>query len=827
MFGRDTQKLSPKIFRFSAGKVMSLAAVASLFLPLELGRVSTEATASASVSPLPVSSLDFLYADSWSQACYARNEKGVRPAFAVAKKKVAKHVAKKRRRKLFAGRARRGLPRANALDRLLKETESQSLHALNLTSPLMQIAAETLSEVPQDYDPTLRLIAELNVGETPADIAHYEETVGEYKPNDFSALETRLRTLKLGGAELDKEVAALRKIEEKKPKLIVAIKKDPVLVREASAAPSLAKLASVVSQPVATQATEEAAEEPPAPAPAPKPAKPKAIAAVAESLAKAASDAPSVVVAQHSASRNAVVPRPGGVAFGELEIDDDILDWLENRQGHIELYLHPTKSRDPQDTIFLNYQYPEEEFQIDTRGLEGEYRLMASLFAKNEKTPVAQVTHVQTVSAQNYKRKIRFRISRAVINQMSARKITHVGGVLLSATVFEGGSGDYRAPKPIAGATVSLVGLGEHPLYQADAEGNVRIDKVPAHSEVLVRVSAPGYHPTLVTIPTFEADVYSPIYLLSRTSVSAITRYFGAAAQQPSHATVLGRVFDPVKRTPKEDQQFSLSFRKTGPLYFGSLPDPALKSTSQSGLFGFFNLAPSFRSLGRGESAARSFLMNLLPDFGYYVELGRGGMGRLRAKLFDPFQGELPTAKISVVGEPDFETQTASGGFFEIPRLDLPPGVLTVEIQAEDYPRTWHTIPWNVRYQSRMRRLYMMENQIVKDGAASVAKVAQQPGKGIVVGGAETSFFKGVRHCVTVFLVSSDGKGMAKEHGPFPLDRPQASNGALCLSEKSPGFSFFNVPAGEYLLKWVNRKGFAFRTHVVRVGQDRVSVVVN
>lgn len=452
---------------------------------------------------------------------------------------------------------------------------------------------------------------------------------------------------------------------------------------------------------------------------------------------------------------------------------------------------------------------------------------MASLFGKNDKTPIAQVVHPQIISAELYKKAIHFRISRAVVNQMSARKVTHVGGILLTATVFEGGVGDYRAPKPIPGAIVTLVGLGEHGAHRADTEGNVRLEKVPAHSELIVHVSAPGYHPTSAVVPTFDGDVYTTLYLLERNKVSDVTHYFTAGGQQPSRAVVLGRVFDPAKRTPMEDQKFGISSPKTPALYFGALPDPDLKATSKTGLFAFFNLAPSFRALTRLESSARATLINLLPDFGYYVELGRGGIGKLRGKLFDPFHGEPTNAKVTVVGEPDFSTETVSGGRFEIPRIDLPPGLITLEVEAEDYPKTWHTIPWNVRYQNDVRRLFMMENQLVQDGAASVAKVALAAGKGSVVGGAEPSFFNGVKQCVTVFLVSADGRVISTEHGPFPLHQAKASSGPLCLNQEDTGYSFFNVPPGEYLLKWVNAKGFAFRTHVVRVGRDRVSVVVN
>jgi hypothetical protein len=47
------------------------------------------------------------------------------------------------------------------------------------------------------------------------------------------------------------------------------------------------------------------------------------------------------------------------------------------------------------------------------------------------------------------------------------------------------------------------------------------------------------------------------------------------------------------------------------------------------------------------------------------------------------------------------------------------------------------------------------------------------------------------------------------------------------LTAADPGFSFFNLPPGEYLLKMTDETGKTFRAHVVRVGVERVSVLVN
>jgi hypothetical protein len=71
------------------------------------------------------------------------------------------------------------------------------------------------------------------------------------------------------------------------------------------------------------------------------------------------------------------------------------------------------------------------------------------------------------------------------------------------------------------------------------------------------------------------------------------------------------------------------------------------------------------------------------------------------------------------------------------------------------------------------------------------------------------------------------GLPVSNEHGPFSLSQIPKSNAAYALTATDPGFAFFNLAPGEYLLKMKDENGKAFRSHIVRVGVERVSVVVN
>ena len=77
-------------------------------------------------------------------------------------------------------------------------------------------------------------------------------------------------------------------------------------------------------------------------------------------------------------------------------------------------------------------------------------------------------------------------------------------------------------------------------------------------------------------------------------------------------------------------------------------------------------------------------------------------------------------------------------------------------------------------------------------------------------------------------LLDDSGKKVDASHGPFPILGEHAPHEKdLCLTSQQPGFSFLNLRSGEYVLRWVNEAGAAYRIHVVRVGMKRVSFVVN
>ena len=289
---------------------------------------------------------------------------------------------------------------------------------------------------------------------------------------------------------------------------------------------------------------------------------------------------------------------------------------------------------------------------------------------------------------------------------------------------------------------------------------------------------------------------------------------------------LMGRVYNLKTKAPLAGETLSLSHRKGQAVYFGALPDLNLKATVDTGLFGFYNIESSMRSVAR-DAEKHSLLLSMDPNHGYFIELGRGGVKNFSGRLTDPFAGHDVLGTVQLVGDSFQPLETLENGKFKIENLDLPPGIITVEAVAEGYPRTWYTVPWNTREPEKERSLYMIERDLLRESAQRVARVGHDKNTGVIIGGAHTSLFKKGRRKIQITLLKINGNVMPAEHGPFSLSQIPKNKAAFLLTAKNPGFAFFNVPPGEYLLKMAGDSGDTFRSHVVRVGVERVSVVVN
>jgi len=518
---------------------------------------------------------------------------------------------------------------------------------------------------------------------------------------------------------------------------------------------------------------------------------------------------------------------PVGQVYGKLSFDDEVREWLDQSKGHVELNLQKRDSQDPQDRFFVDYQYPEREFAWDGKEVSGSYQLVANFFSPNKSVPVAQIVYPTPLTSETAKRRIIFHITKPDV-ESAVRSIAsrNQSGVVLSGTVFEANPADHKSEKTVSTAQVEVVGYPQWGITSTDSDGTFRIPNVTANSEFVVQVSAEGYYPTQVVVPVFQTTGYVSVHLVPKKLVDVVTGFFTKRAQSDQKALILGRVFNPQTRSPEADQEISLSGRSNPPVYFNTLPDLNRRQTTSTGSYAYFNVDPAFRSVGKLGSAV-THLIQAKPGSAYYLESGRGGNHVFRATLVDPYRNQKVAGVVKIVGA-STQVETDEKGEFEISGIDLPPGVITFEVLAEGYPTSWHTVPWSSRDNRSNNIFYLPETDLLEEARTAVARVSELPHRGTILGGAEASFFANKRRCVYVSLERTDGQQVSTEHGPYALHQDQKQKSKqLCLSSQRPGFSFYNLDPGEYILKWKNNRGELLRSHVTRVGSDRTSILIN
>ncbi|NBT59755.1 hypothetical protein EBT16_13325, partial [bacterium] len=385
---------------------------------------------------------------------------------------------------------------------------------------------------------------------------------------------------------------------------------------------------------------------------------------------------------------------------------------------------------------------------------------------------------------------------------------------------------DHTSEKTLASAEVEVLGFSHLGIFKTEKDGTFRIPNITANSEFVIQVKADGYYPTQVVVPVFKTTGYVSVHLVSRNTVDTVTRFFTKRPQSGQKSLIVGRVFDPETRAPQSDQELSLLGRSNPAVYFNALPDTLLRKTTTTGSYAYFNVEPAFRSVGRAGSSA-FHLIQTKPDSAYYIESGRGGSRTLHGKLLDPYRQQRVVGIVKIVGSAT-QVETNESGEFEISGIDLPPGVITFEVEAEGYSKTWHTVPWSTREAHPAYTFYLPESDLVEEARSSIAKVVEQPYKGTVLGGAQSKFFGKYRQCVHVTLENSSGEMISSQNGPYPLQGGETDKSKkLCLSSQQPGFAFYNLEPGEYILKWKTARGEILRSHVTRVGSDRTSVLIN
>jgi hypothetical protein len=524
---------------------------------------------------------------------------------------------------------------------------------------------------------------------------------------------------------------------------------------------------------------------------------------------------------RHSMDVNAIV--------GKFSVDSGMETWLARNRGHIELHLEPAYrlDRSSQDNQVVDYRFPSNQygdrFAVNPRALHGDYALYARVYMKDGIRPVASVPYRDLLNSQ-YRPQVAFHLRwndfshyyHYVQNVPDATR-------LVSLSLFEGAAGDPKKPTRVANASVRVVGFPEWGTFVSNEKGNVRIPNVPSHSELLLDIVADNYYSTQKIVPVFESDAYNIVYLISKDKAQAI-KYWTKEDPDPEKGIIMGKAYDHTTRTPKAGEKMTLSYQKGQALYIDSLPNPLLPETTSTGLFGFFNIIPSFRALGRAFPGELPLLVYVKKNYAQWVDLGRAGVKPLPGRLYDIVNNIRPEAKIRLVGQKGTEVETDANGDFQL-AVDLPEGVLPIEVESPGYMTTWHMEPYDPSERVIRRNLFQLPEELVKDSALNIAKVRSLSKlAGSVMGGAEPFMFEGRPGCNTIEILDDEGKVAGVPHA---WGKPAEDPNHLCLTSDSPRFAFHNLKAGMYVLRWLDKDRRAFRSHVVYVGMDRVTMVIS
>ena len=559
------------------------------------------------------------------------------------------------------------------------------------------------------------------------------------------------------------------------------------------------------------------------------------------------------------------VPSKGNAVkvLGSVSLDDSLDSLIQSQNLSMELALVPLNDSqsDPKSMrnavegsdrsrILLNYHYPETALRDRVSLGSGSYALMASFFSPEGTQPIAEVPLQEVsrvrLSGQEARTPGELRVSQRVsvadFRRGALSQAASAQAVPVTLALFDGIWPDKLQSTPIVGARIEFLGFGGAlpTLFTNDA-GVARI-RLPADSEFALRITHPSFLTTTETLVVKGNAPYQRVFLLSQTKIDALHGLI-PQARNPDLAVLMGRVEDPEEGSPEKDagveaRQIGARTEATKPVYLTAnlFPDRALHATSANGLFGFLNLRPSYWHVSQRDGSSLQNMVALRQGEGHFIELG-GERHALRLQFVDPFvpqgQDERPALPLEVhwpaTPAPSYETDAQNK--VEISDLNLPTQVLTLELSGDRYPLTWLSLPWvqNDSDERIFRQPLLPVDFLVH--AASRNRMVQESNLGWIAGGIAGDLFRQAGACVSLQLTPLDlSTSMRLPQGPFGLEENNMRDSAgvqekSCLTPASRSFVFFNVAAGEYQFSYWDKFHRLLRTHFIRVGKGRLTLI--
>jgi len=757
--------------------------------------------------------------------------------------------------------------------------------AVNVASPLDELTERELAKDSEEEAAGSINLVSLTPQEAPAPMPELNErrlqvVIGEIRQHDFADIKSELEAQKEEFAQIAPP-SQVPEIQKAKPEPEL-VRPEPTLVRaKVKPAKKIAKVKKVEIEPelVAVET------KPPTPKAAPvqttpvttadlnayfanmgslggdlTPARAKAPVTTHPSVAPVTSQVSAVAVPEQrvaATDKNVLVtPTPGRAALppsqivvpppaepiskpsrlieenlkGVFEPSNWVIEKMEERNLIVELSLFPEGARESATTIPLGYKLPGEEFEYEAAGLVGNYRLQAVFYHPSNGDFVSRVFYKGTISAASQNQYIHFTISEADYRDAEkSHQSQPANGVWYTANVYKVDTGKLKPKQDgkadenrVTQGEISFVGFPEWGSTPIQSDGTFK-KLLPARSELIAKITAPGFYPSYRVIPTFSSPTHAFIYLAHEAGLDPMIRYFTGRPQAKlpvlSPGIVFGRLFDPTSiLKPMELVPVEI--------FPSTVADPLLPATTETGFYGFTNVGPSMRAISIGPDQHR-MLVNVPEGSAQYLERGRGGQRDFVGRLMGMFAEPMSVSRVKLAGDhASMETWSDDTGAFRITNIDFQAGVVTVEVKAPGFPRTWYTFSWDGQQPERSRDLFMVSSSKMEEELAShrkLPKVHEHLGR--VIGALSKDFFRG-EDCTYVQLIGIDGKDVSLAQGPYPFaagERDESNPRCFKANGSHDNhLAFYNLRDGEYELKVTSKKGKLLRAHDIRVGNNGI-----
>ena len=379
-----------------------------------------------------------------------------------------------------------------------------------------------------------------------------------------------------------------------------------------------------------------------------------------------------------------------------------------------------------------------------------------------------------------------------------------------------------RPGSPIPQEEVLVKVRGRKESTRTNKDGSFSLDLAKVKGTVYLEFLKPGYHPSVVAVPTDAENFQVKIELASREAVDQVARMLGLR-QITTKGVFIGRATGP-DGSGLRGMSVQASVKAEGPFYFTDegLPTTERKTTSSDGRFLFLNLEP-----GTGYMEAS---INNEPIAPFQFSTVEGGEmvnkqltpvgGSIKGRVFNPVASDtklqaLSGARVRVEGAADYAVSDSYGAF-TISGLRWMKGErIFLELSSEKFNNHRYSI--NPEKQKTGLNLYAFPAVYISRLARSM-DVDLDPYAGLVMG-------KVGGNSVRIDALADHSPVNAAKD--FYFDAKGKLRGSHTMTDPDFGtYVIFNVPKGRTILQGNDSAGTLRYSEAVVSSPSSVSVIM-